>query len=268
MRVDKLTGEIFPVRHDPDADLHFEGSGEEAYGTKYLLISTRSQEDRIILDIRHVRGGSGGEASVAVGPLAGLAPLAPGVQGVIWDMALRGMHIDRIMKELGWLTVTRVHAAQRRARKGQRGGHRVEKERLIEVKEVTLRDGRSVKISIYARAGAAGIAEMDDSGNRNFVPLRRVRTQRFGQPGRFRFYNQYQLPTKYGGGDVTLRLHGDIGDREKRLNRAENLRAIPPRDPDFDRIYQRRNDAESINRRIEDTLSRSRPQRWASPSRG
>lgn len=60
---------------------------------------------------------------------------------------------------------------------------------------------------------------------------------------------------------MTLRIHGDIGDREKRLNRVENLRAIPPRDPDFDRLYKRRNDAESINRRIEDTLYLGRAHR-------
>jgi hypothetical protein len=151
----------------------------------------------------------------------------------------RGTHIDQIMKDLGWLTITRVHAAQHRARKGQRGGNRVEKERLIQIKDVTLPDGRSVKLPIYARAGAAGITQMDDTGSRVFVPLKRIRTQRFGKPGHFRFCNQYQLPAEYGGGEVTLRLHGDNLDTQKRLSRAENLRAIPPLDPDFDRLYQK-----------------------------
>jgi hypothetical protein len=31
-------------------------------------------------------------------------------------------------------------------------------------------------------------------------------------------------------------------------------RPIPPSDPDFARLYARRNDAESINRNLEDTL--------------
>jgi hypothetical protein len=53
---------------------------------------------------------------------------------------------------------------------------------------------------------------------------------------------------------VLLRLDNTEADRERRLNRAENLRAIPPRDPDFERLYARRNDAESINRHLEDTL--------------
>jgi hypothetical protein len=33
-----------------------------------------------------------------------------------------------------------------------------------------------------------------------------------------------------------------------------SLRAIPPGDPDFERLYARRKDAESINRHVEDTL--------------
>jgi len=43
-------------------------------------------------------------------------------------------------------------------------------------------------------------------------------------------------------------------DRARGLNRAENLRAIPPGDPDFDRLFALRADAESINRHVEDTL--------------
>jgi hypothetical protein len=38
------------------------------------------------------------------------------------------------------------------------------------------------------------------------------------------------------------------------LNRTENLRPIPPDDEDFARLYPRRNDAESINRHLDDTL--------------
>ncbi len=45
------------------------------------------------------------------------------------------------------------------------------------------------------------------------------------------------------------------GRRTKRkFNRAENVRQIPPGDPDFEVLYRRRNDAESINRHLDDTL--------------
>jgi hypothetical protein len=40
----------------------------------------------------------------------------------------------------------------------------------------------------------------------------------------------------------------------RRFNRTENVRPIAPSDPDFQRLFRIRNDAESINRGIEDSL--------------
>jgi hypothetical protein len=51
-----------------------------------------------------------------------------------------------------------------------------------------------------------------------------------------------------------VRLHTNADDTARRFNRTENVRPIPPSDPDFTRLYPRRNDAESINRNIEDSL--------------
>jgi len=170
------------------------------------------------------------------------------------DMALRGVHIDRIMRECGWLTITRVHAPEHRRTKGRRGGLRKEKERLIEVKQIERPDGRTEPVPIYAHGGAACLVQVDDRGEPQYVPLRRIRTQRLSGVGGFRFHNQYEVPDRMGGGQISLRLHNTAGEAKRRFNRAENLRAIPPADPDFDRLYARRNDAESINRHIEDTL--------------
>jgi hypothetical protein len=61
-------------------------------------------------------------------------------------------------------------------------------------------------------------------------------------------------PDWAGGGSVTVRLHGNAEDQERGLNRTENVRPIPPDDPDFARLYARRNDAESINRHLDDTM--------------
>jgi hypothetical protein len=46
------------------------------------------------------------------------------------------------------------------------------------------------------------------------------------------------------------RAHGDTEDEARRFNRTENVRPIPPADPDFARLFGRRNDAESINRAL------------------
>ena len=72
--------------------------------------------------------------------------------------------------------------------------------------------------------------------------------------GTFRWYNDYRLPDEYGAGTVTVRLHGNDDDKKRRFNRTENVRPIAPGDPDFQRLYPRRNDAESINRHLDDTL--------------
>lgn len=63
-----------------------------------------------------------------------------------------------------------------------------------------------------------------------------------------------ELPTSLGGGEITLRLHANEHDKACGLNRTENVRPIPQSDPEFARLYARRNDAESINRALNDTL--------------
>jgi hypothetical protein len=254
-RVDRRTGEIVPMRCDPDASNHVEGDGEEVYGTKFLIVSARNPEHRVVLDTRYVPfSGEGGEAGVALRSFASIAPQAPGVIGVVWDMALRGVHIDRAMRELGWLTVTRVPAKRNYARRGQRGGRRIEKERLIELKNVKRDDGEEVTIRLLAKNGALGIGALQDNGETRFVPLKRIRTQRQKDKVGYRFYNQYAMPQGYATREITVRLHNSAEEEARRLKRAENLRAIPPGDPDFDRLYARRGDAESLNRTLEDSL--------------
>ena len=98
--------------------LHFEAGNVEAYGTKVFLAETRSDDDRVILDARSVPArGQGGEAGVATESFERLAALAPGIQTVVYDKALRGVHIDRLYK-VGILPVVKVAAANRKARRG------------------------------------------------------------------------------------------------------------------------------------------------------
>lgn len=62
------------------------------------------------------------------------------------------------------------------------------------------------------------------------------------------------LPLTHGGGTITVRLHGNEEDAHRRFNRPENVRAIPASDPDFPPLSARRNDSESLNRALDDTL--------------
>lgn len=76
--VDKRTGEIKPKRFEPDAALHFEGTGETAWGTKFVLVAARgpAEHSRMILDVEFVMD-PGAEAHTVVGCITRLAPDIP-----------------------------------------------------------------------------------------------------------------------------------------------------------------------------------------------
>jgi hypothetical protein len=184
-----------------------------------------------------------------------LRPLVPGTQAVIYDTALRGVHHQRLLRELGWMTVNRVAAAAgSRKQGGGKNRTRIEKSTYVETKTVTTPTG-SRDVKLFARGGQIGLTELTDTGEITFQPLPRLRTHRTqSQAGTYRWYNDYRLPDDHGAGIVTVRLHGNDEDRQRKFNRTENVRPIPPGDPDFERLYRRRNDAESINRHLDDTL--------------
>ena len=243
---DEETGEIKKVRFDPDAKLHTVGGGDHRFGTKFAIVSARTDQLRVFLDHEYVpQKGEGGEAGAALRCFERVAPLLPGAQGVNYDMAMRGTHIDRLMRELGWLIVTGVP-------EDRGGGY---KEWHIEDVEVEDLDGRLRTVHVYARRGAAGIRVLTDTGEDLFLPLERIKTARGGNPGRYRFYNEYELPPEYRAiKPLRIRLHGNEEDAGRGFNRAEHLRAIPPTDPDYHTHSARRVDAESVNRKLSDTL--------------
>jgi hypothetical protein len=255
-RLEKSTGELLPVRHEPDAHLHFQGDGEQAFGTKFVIVAARTHDHhgRIIIDTNWVPT-PGGEAATAMDCFERLAPIAAGTQGVLYDTALRGVHHQTLMRDLGWLSVNRVtaKAAPANRSKGPRAG-RSPKSTYLEDKTVDTPNGPTA-VSLYAQGGALGIGELDDRGNVTFTELERRRTHRNADKnGRYRWYNDYALPERFGAGTLTVRLHATPADTARKLNRTENLRPIAPSDPDFKRLYSRRNDAESINRGLDDSL--------------
>jgi hypothetical protein len=257
-RLDRTTGELRPVRYEPDGALHFEGTGETAWGTKWVLVACRSEHERgrMILDVDFVPQ-PGGEAAVAMGCLERTAPLTPGAQAVVYDTALRGVHHQQILRHLGLIPINRVAAAKAGAKTPRRdkAERRTEMSTVIETKTITRADGTTETITLYARAGALGIGRLTDDGEHHFDELRRTHTiRRADKAGTYRWYNEYALPDHLGGAKITVRLHGDDQDTKRKLNRTENLRPIPPSDPDFADLFRRRNDAESINRNLDDTL--------------
>lgn len=224
-----------------------------------VAVRTAEERGRMILDFSWVPK-PGGEASVAMDCFSRVSPFVPGAQGVIYDTALRGVHHQKLLRELGLMPVNKVTAAEKGSKKPRRSvGQRVEKSVHFDDKEVTLQDGSVKTLRLFARGGAVGMAEFTDSGEMVFKALERKRTHRNrDKSGLFRWYNDYALPDKFGGRTLTIRLHGDESDVARKFNRTENIRPIAPSDPDFKKIYARRNDSESINRGLDDTMWLSR----------
>lgn len=246
-KVNRNTGEIRAVRFEADADLHFQGDGETAWGTKFVLTAVRSTDvhGRIILDAGAVPE-KGGEAKAAMRSFRAIARHTPGAQGVVYDTALRGVHHAELMKDLGWLSINRVAAAE----VIKRDGKFVKKvDKLLHVEDKIM-NGKTLRL--FARGGSIGSVEYDHNGNQEFVELKRRRTiRRQDKNGKYRWYNEYLTAD---GNKVNVRLDTTEEDTARKLNRSENVRQIPPTDPDFKRIYGRRSDAESINRSLDDSM--------------
>lgn len=256
-RLDRETGEIRPKLAEPDAALHYEGTGETAWGTKFVMLAARGSgiHSRVLLDAAYVPA-PGAEAATAMACIERTAPLVPGAQAIVYDTALRGVHHQRILRDLGLLPVNRVAAAQAGSKDARRDRRhqRVEKTTFVETKTVNLPDGTVTDVQLFGRGGAIGLGTFAADGELIFQALPRVRTHRNADKGRYRWYNDYRLPPHLGGGQVTVRLHGDASDADRKFNRTENVRPIPAGDPDFQGLFRRRNDAESINRALDDTL--------------
>jgi hypothetical protein len=158
---------------------------------------------------------------------------------------LRGTHHAELMKNLGWLSINKVQAAQVVTRDGK-PVKRIEKMIHIEDKVVN-----GVTYRLFSRGGDLGIAEIDHNGEQTFVPLRRIKTSRRKDKSGYRFYNFYLLPN---GDSIMVRLDTTEEDKARKLNRSEHVRQVPPGDDEFKALYARRTDAESINRYLDDSL--------------
>jgi hypothetical protein len=251
-RLDTRTGEFRPLRYEADAALHVTGSGEPAWGTKHVMVATRDNQphSRMVLSVASVPD-VGGEAAVALDTIGRLAPLLPGALGVIYDGAFRGKHLTQLLHNHGLLPVVPVTAAAggRHARKP-----RLERTVLIGPGVIRNPDGTTYDCVLYTEAGALCLGELTSNGDITLIPLERTKIEpRPNADGTWRWYGNYTVPDHAGGGTLRVRLDTTDDDRRRDFNRAEHLRPITPSDPEYQHLYARRNDAESINRALDDS---------------
>lgn len=110
---DPRTGQLLarpPGRYDPDLELHH-GRGGPVLTHGYVCWHTRGAKpyQRIDLAAAHIPT-PGAEAATAVALLRDVHRAAgPGIQVVVYDGALRGVHIEEIMTRYGYMTLAKQH---------------------------------------------------------------------------------------------------------------------------------------------------------------
>ena len=247
--VDKETAEILGYKKaDPTALLHVEGGGHPAYGNKVVMIAGRTPDwhGRMILSFDKVATKSG-EAQVAIDCVERIRWRLPGVQTLIYDGAIRGVHVRRLLHDLGLIPISPPTAAKAETKETARE----EKVAFIEARTNALGE----QISLYAFGSQLGVGEFDADGEETFHPLTRLAIKkRPNGDGTFRWYGAYRLPDHFGGETILVRADTTDDDVNRGVNRSENYRLIPPGDPDYDALYPLRSDIEANNRQLEDTL--------------
>lgn len=249
------TGEVRELRFDPDAGWHAEGGGDLVHGTKFAFLSTRRAEGRFILGVEHVEKGKG-EPIVMLEILRRIREHDQGgMQALVYDMAVRGTHIQLILTEIGIVPVVQVHAKRNpEGKEGRKKRTYIPKAADLDDRPVVMPDGTTQIVHIAAYDGAASVKTFTETGEPHYERLECTRIQPHKDKHGYRWYGYYRLPEEYGGRVISIRLHQTQEDDRRRINRPENLRAIPQGSADYERLHVLRPDAEGINRGLEDVL--------------
>lgn len=259
--VDPHTGQLLdypPGRYDPDlVEHHGRGGSSNTHG--YVAWHARGQRpyQRVNLALAHIPA-AGAEAAAAVELLGSVHRAAGGgVQLAVYDGALRGTHIDRIMRLYGYPVLANLHtdaapaealpAGLVRTRDGRRA-------RSLPLGIVThqLPTGDCAH-QIAAVGGAVVEIDLDEAGDPVVVhTLTRTAVKRSRRAtGHYHFNVGYRLDCPTEPFTTWLSPHpGRDGD----TRRPEHLRIITPGDPDAVRIGGIRSDAESFHSQFKRTL--------------
>jgi len=262
--LDAETGTLVDKLYDPDA-LHYtvydeyrRAKKERVYGTKFVIMHGRIpfEAEQVVLDIGHVTGGvDSHEAAVFEDTVARLQRRAPGLCGVVYDMALHGINREH-MYDLGLHTITKSPKVRKGATRSRFLGQYRARKGGVDV---------GSPADIWGVGGGAHLAVIV-AGAQDFVALERVRTirrknKRSGKKRtrRYRWYNEYvvpddpRVPPRFRGSRVFIRLD-DPNFEKSRLSWAENIHAVAPGEDDWESLFDLRNPTESINSWIKSKL--------------
>lgn len=253
IQLNRHTGELEQKPFDPSSRFqHTKTEGEperyDSAGIHHGLIhgTTGYVHETVLLSSFHVPGSDeDSEAALSVKKVKRLRALLPGSDGLMFDKAMRGKHIDQLYDE-GLQTHAKVSHA--------RGGKL--KEKIIELADVRVAQEVVGQLLLVGLDGAAHV-RVDIGKRQELVRLEPGKTvsreSRRADGKRFRWLKEYRvpddprIPKAMRGGQIRCRLDTTDEDRSKGLNRAENLRPIARGDADWPTVGGPRSRAESLN---------------------
>lgn len=259
------TGEIVeydrPVRYDPDVKMHTTGDKRRVVGNMVWHGYVRGPQPfrRVVLAVDSVPGVKGQQNSENHVMMRNFELLATdkrlGIVGATIDGVARGVDLDRMQSEWGWIPASPVAARSI----NDKTGERTEKEGPFD--SYTLPGCTGGPVKVHYHGGRLVKAEILEDGRTAFTPLKHKQVRRRpNKNGTWRVYVEYELPCNCGNHSRAV-LEPTITtdkDREKNFNRGENIRAIPPGTDLYEDCYTNRSAIEGDNRRIDDHLQSGR----------
>jgi len=232
-------------KHVPGASFYREGGedGPWVHGMKELMFSVRPDDapnTRILLGTFAVTDETyGGEAGLMTQEALRYRADVPGVLGLRGDGALKGTHLDPMMK-VGLSVVSPVPKSDKR--------------RFLY--EVTCSKGHLHEL--HTKQGEFCEIELLDTGEKREIYCKRVK--QYSNPprakdGAYRHYAELRLSC---GAIHRERLDTTEEDKKRGLNRAERIRLHPPESDYYLLSYGWRADIESSNNNLDSGLYRQR----------
>jgi hypothetical protein len=124
--IDRHTGEITLRRHDPDAALHTTGGGEVVHGLPWAITHIRgpARNRQVILACDPVTPTGPPKPTLLSTSTCRPRTALPGLTGYAYDRALRGRHLDRLLKH-GHLGLVGTHRKDGKPRQRHHGPERL-----------------------------------------------------------------------------------------------------------------------------------------------
>lgn len=221
-----------------------ENGSEFRWGTKFVLLGTRPdnvRNNRVVLDVDAVPSGKGygGEARLAIEMIDRvIADPDSRCDGVCYDGAFRGIHIDHCMKH-GLTVLSPVHDGTAKP---------------AALTQIVCACGDTH--DLWTEGGRICERQILDTGNKHLqkCPTGKIFSRRNADGGH-RWYIEFATPSC--GTVHRERIDTTTDDRTRGHNRAEHLRQhVKTDDGDsvYDRSYGWREDSESLNNTLDRTL--------------